>query len=854
MTQRFKLLGFLLFATQLIFAQAGPSQLFEKILADSEKGYTEKVYLHTDKPFYNSEETIWYKSYLVNAITHTTSKKSRVLYVDLINPKDSIVFDAKLYVSPENIGVAGDIKVSKKWETGNYQLRAYTNYMRNEDDAYIFRKPLYIKQVEKKTEKSAVVDFKNVPKFDTSKSNTDTKKAELSKLDLKFYPEGGLLIQDKDNVLGLKLTDVKGNGIKVNGYIREKKSKRTISYFRTFEFGLGKTSLKIAKGTSYEAVIETTKGVQLFDLPAALASGKKISIDKQPEELVLHVVSNQSVFNHFILGHQRGKVIFNKVIQKNTLEKGIRLVTDKIPSGVVHFTLFNPAGKPLSERLVFIDNKQNLELDLNKNALEKRSRVEYTINKIGKKFDFANLSVAVTSKETVPLHEGETIKSWLLLNSDLRGEVANTAAFFDPKKSQYQKEYLLESLMLTHGWRRFTWDNLVSNYYKKQEKIAPELGMTISGQAFAKKAQYAKRKIQANLFFLGKSSKILTDTISQKEKFKFGPFYVEDTLKTMLVGKMLGSSKKEEKNIVLLFDKGLPRPKVIPIESGKTLDGSPFLKRYEKKQEFFDDVDFTLNGENILGETILSVEKKDPEAIYDQILEDTGASYGFPTDRVIADSIGGVDGLTAIDLLNNIPSVRVSGAFPDYQISVRGGNSSSSSGFSVNTEEDDSDASDPFNQPGPLFLLDGTFSDIDLIASFQASDVAFIDVLAGADAAVYGGQGADGVIAVYLKNGAIGNIVSTDAKIKGAANILTTPFYKAKEFYDKNYLKGKGNKFEPDYRSTIHWKPNWNISKSVENTQVFYTSDETGMFQISVQGLTNDGKIIQLTQEFEVYD
>ncbi len=848
MTRRIKLLSFLILVTQWVLAQSGPSQLFEKVLSISEKDYTEKAYLHTDKPFYNSDETIWYKSYLVNAITHEATNKSRVLYVDLINPKDSIVFDAKLYVEPGSVGGAGDIKISKKWETGNYQLRAYTNYMRNEEDAYIFRKPLYIKQTEKKTKKQTDIDFKNVPKFNDNNAVVDSNQKNLGQLQLNFYPEGGAVIAGKENTLGIKVTDSKGNGIKVDGHVRDKVSKKIISYFKTFDFGLGKTTLNFENSKNYEAVIDTKKGIQLFDLPTADATAKKISVTKRPNELTLNIVSNKPVFNHFIIGHQRGKVIFNKILKESNLENGIKLVTNKMPSGVVHFTLFNSAGKPLSERLVFIDNQEDFEIYLNKNRLETRSRVEYTMDKMGKEFDFANVSVSVTSKETVPIHEGENIKSWLLLNSDLRGEIANTAAFFEPSRSQYQKEFLLECLMLTHGWRRFTWDTVLANYYKKQEKIAPELGVTISGQIFAKKVAYAKRKIQANLFFLGTSSQILTDTISQKEKFSFGPFYIKDTLKTMLIGKMLGVNKKQEKDIVLLFDKGLPRPKIIPIVKERTLDGSPFLKRYQKKQDFFDDVDFTFTGENILDETILNVSKKDPESFYDEILQESGSLYGFPTDRVITDSIGGVDGLTAIDLLSGLPSVRVSGSAPNYQVRVRGGNASSTTGSLVSFDED------PTNPSGPLFLLDGVISDIDFIASFQASDVAFIDVLDGADAAVYGGQGGNGVIAVYLKNGGIGNIVSTDDKIKGAANILTTPFYKAKEFFDKNYLKGKGNKFEPDYRSTLHWKPNWNISKSAANTQVFYTSDETGVFQMSVQGITNSGKIIQLTKEFEVFD
>jgi|GEM_PF-3502841 len=44
----------------------------------------EKVYLHTDKPYYSAGEDIWFKTYLVNATTHLPYTKSRFVYVELI--------------------------------------------------------------------------------------------------------------------------------------------------------------------------------------------------------------------------------------------------------------------------------------------------------------------------------------------------------------------------------------------------------------------------------------------------------------------------------------------------------------------------------------------------------------------------------------------------------------------------------------------------------------------------------------------------------------------------------------------------------------------------------------------------
>ena len=49
----------------------------------------EKIYLHTDKPYYISGERIWFRAHLADAATHIPVSYSRYVYVELINPLDS---------------------------------------------------------------------------------------------------------------------------------------------------------------------------------------------------------------------------------------------------------------------------------------------------------------------------------------------------------------------------------------------------------------------------------------------------------------------------------------------------------------------------------------------------------------------------------------------------------------------------------------------------------------------------------------------------------------------------------------------------------------------------------------------
>ncbi|GAA4084960.1 carboxypeptidase regulatory-like domain-containing protein [Mucilaginibacter panaciglaebae] len=110
----------------------------------------EKVYLHFDKPYYAVGDTIWFKAYITMDVTinddmtknkHLPTALSKVVYVDILNARDSVVQRLKL---PATDGFAyGDIKLlPEHFREGNYHVQAYTNWMRNFDAAYFFNKTI----------------------------------------------------------------------------------------------------------------------------------------------------------------------------------------------------------------------------------------------------------------------------------------------------------------------------------------------------------------------------------------------------------------------------------------------------------------------------------------------------------------------------------------------------------------------------------------------------------------------------------------------------------------------------------------------------------------------------------------
>lgn len=103
----------------------------------------EKVYLHLDRTSYFSGENIWFKAYLVSAVSHREQDAySNYITVELIDRNDSIRFSKK--IRRENGVFAGELKLEAKLPAGDYYLRAYTNWMRNEDPDFLYSRLISI--------------------------------------------------------------------------------------------------------------------------------------------------------------------------------------------------------------------------------------------------------------------------------------------------------------------------------------------------------------------------------------------------------------------------------------------------------------------------------------------------------------------------------------------------------------------------------------------------------------------------------------------------------------------------------------------------------------------------------------
>jgi hypothetical protein len=84
----------------------------------------EKAYLHTDKDWYTPNETIWFKGYVT--VENQLTELSKVMYVDLLNSKDSVVIKTMWKLNKNSF--KGDIVQPENWTYFNAEAKIYADF------------------------------------------------------------------------------------------------------------------------------------------------------------------------------------------------------------------------------------------------------------------------------------------------------------------------------------------------------------------------------------------------------------------------------------------------------------------------------------------------------------------------------------------------------------------------------------------------------------------------------------------------------------------------------------------------------------------------------------------------------
>jgi len=763
----------------------------------------EKVFLHLDRPYYSAGESLWFKAYLMDATTHQADSVSRVLYVELIDATVRKVLQTKT-LRAENGYATGDFVLPDSLPAGPYQVRAYTNWMRNSPEEYTFTH-----------------DFRV---FDARPAETTPPVS--GPVDLQFFPEGGQLVAGFDCRVAFKAIGPDGRGVDVIGTILAN-DRDTLTAFRSTNLGMGQFTIPVEAGQTYTAVLFNSDGTERrIPLPGAPAAGFGLAVQafgKESIRVFVHNAAPQTAAQRelLLLVQQRGVVCF--VAKGNTGGRSfsVNVPRNKFPDdGIAHLTLFDDAGNPIAERLVFILQKRELRVRVQPDKPRYKPReavtLALTVTDAEGKPAVGNFSLSATDAgQVVAEPQAQTLVSYLLLSSDLQGAVEQPGRYFDPANSEAALH--LDLLMMTQGWRRFVWKEVLADSLPRpHSRFLFEQALSVTGTVRRPNGKPFEKKVGLTLLTTPQNAlpSFATGEADAEGRFGFYDLDFSDTT-TVLVQALAGKGNRDG---VIRFDPFLhPRVSVVRLPFNPLPLSPQALSEYQRRSQDWLVIErqLKLSNATLLKGVTVKAKKIDPF--------EGRRIYGQPNTSIKLDQSNSTGAMSILDVIRGrVAGVSVSGSFPNYSITIRG--VSSLSGSSQ-----------------PLFLLDGMPTDLQGLLSIPVSDVDQIDILKGPEAAIFGSQGGNGVIAVLTKRGNP-NYDYNQQKAPGMERIRLPGFAPVREFYAPWYDQPKPEHTRPDFRPTLHWAPALSTDAEGKASVRFFASDAATTVRVDVQGAVATGK------------
>jgi hypothetical protein len=749
----------------------------------------EKLYLHVDRELYAPGDIIWLKVYQVNGTTHQLNTNFRNVFVQLISEEGKVVKDLML------LSVGG--QANGEFQTqllanGMYTIRATTKYLENFGEEACFHQKIWI---------SNSFNSASLEKKDQHNN---------SSIDVSFLPEGGNLISNAVNIVAFKAIDSKGKGIFVRGKIMNE-SGDTITSFVTTYLGMGKLNLMPEEGVNYYATIEKFPELKI-PLPKATGKALCLTYKMGEESLMFDISASMNVDKfpefYFVASH-KGTVLFQKKVAMVDYTQAIKVSKKLFPQGISKITLLDITLNPIVERLIFVDFEKEdlLSLHVSQKVFKPREEVKIDVDALLDPGDSikSTLSATVVNKNYLSTGENnQNIKSYLLLDSDLKGAIEFPATYFVNDQFHNSAEKL-DLLMLVHGWRSYLWDDVEQTPTPITDDWN-DAGINISG--YVKKLLWnaPSPETEVSMDYVFRYNKIGKAITDQNGRFLIKHAYFIDTLKVMINAR----TKKGKPNCEIILDSF---PKSDSLISSELLNKTCFnsimnsdfnndnLFRQQKELEFSPEKgSILLEGVDIAEKKTFSFTRSFGAYDWaDRTLTVTKDDYRFPN---------------VIDfLVYNI------GGVIDREDSVI---------YGLHTIN---------------FMIDGMDHDLKEIKTIHIRDIETVDKYADP---VSGSV----TVAIYLKPTYL--VQHYDAPdIKGRIISNIKGFNRPAIFYSPKYTLENINSPKPDYRPTLYWNPDVSFVNGKTNLD-FFTSDESTDYVVYLEGITKEGKICYGTTSFKV--
>ncbi len=749
----------------------------------SEQNLQERIYVHTDRELYLAGEILWFKLYNVNTASNTSIDFSKVAYVEIIDKNQKPVLQAKIAIDKGS--GSGSLYLPVSLSSGNYQFRAYTSWMKNFGPDFYFEKNIRLVNTLAKPEKKQALN-------------------EALNYDIQFFPEGGNLVESLPVKLAFRAIDSQGKGIDFRGTLVDENNNILLN-FKPLKFGIGSFAFTPENGKTYRALIEIPGSKTIVkELPSA-KTGYVLQLENATADRIkVKIYANEGSSNQqlILFVHTRQDKKLSQSISLNGTKAEFLIEKNKLSEGISHFTLFNTSGKALAERLYFIrpSSQLNLGIKADKLAYSTRNKVSLELfSKDEKGFDIdVDASVSVFASSAGGSDEAD-IFNYLWLKSDLKGNIESLGYYL--KNKDAAADEALDNLMLTHGWRRFIWQNVISKNTPLFGFIPEIDGHIIQGRIVDTRTQGPANNILAYLSLPGKKLHLYG---ARSNNTGYVNFHTRDIYGPSELVAQTDTQQDSTYKIEIL---------------------SPFSKEYSSSKPY----ELILNEDirkqlftQSLSSQVQNVYSSNKLRIFYSALIDSSAFYLKPDKTYLLDNFVRFNTMEEVlrEYVAEVPVTRQKDDFSVW-VTVRP--------HLVNIPK----------SVKPLIILDGVpiFDSGNKIIKYDPKKVRSLDVVA--QKYFLGALNFEGILNFTSYKGNL-----PDFQLDTRATIIDYEGLQLKrEFYSPVYeTAGQSESRLPDFRNVLYWSPDIKIDPSGKKIISFYTSDQENNYTVVLQGLSPGGK------------
>ncbi|MBC9798552.1 hypothetical protein [Sinomicrobium weinanense] len=652
--------------------------------------------------------------------------------------------------------------------------------------------------------------------------------------DVQFFPESGQLVHGFRNKIGFKSVGIDGKGKVVQGSIFDDKGQHVVD-FKSNYLGMGTFSLEADSTRTYYAKVfrpGDSVHTNTYPLPRVMSKGSILSVSGTNEKIWIRVASNKVTDYVYVKVACRGVDYFlvEGPLHKGHLTKD--LPSEQLPEGILVFTLMDREKRSLAERLFFNKSDRDrldISLTMDKNTYEKREETKLDIQVRGQDVDSERFNMSVMAINKNHWHRGKTIRSFFLLDSELRGEIEEPDYYFREENPDRMND--LDALLLTQGWRNYKYPIK----RKGSTFFWPQKGIEIKGRVTG---HFNKRKspgeVNMTLATFGEETTFYTSAVDSLGGFCFLLDDVYGQKIPILLSATDALGKKTNYKIMLDTLKSLKvtyERKPVFRKLDTVVKAIMNVQKKRARVEFAFD---SLDGVTQLDEVVVSDRHLTSEQLKFY------KKYGEPDVVITGDEIREKEkkwsyGLYSILMFNYGDQVEVE-QFPDgFMLAhIRAG-----------------------SKEPTLLIVDGHLlrkHEYEFVPHMSPKIVERVELIKYAkffksryltvfpetnplDAPPLGH-----IISITTKGG--GGIYASHRPAPGTLNASITPFSPIKEFYAPKYSRPlSGNEQKPDFRSLIYWDPDIKGNQSEKESISFYNGDISGEYVVIVEAISEEGHI-----------